>query len=649
MLVSYNWLQEEYFDDKLPDPKDLVDLLTMRAFEVESVEKKGDDYLIDIDVLPNRMHDCLSHRGIARELGVILNLQVKSKKLTEFVQDEALEKVSVRIKDEKKCRRYIGRPVFGVNIAESPAWLKERLESIGQRSINNVVDLTNYSMWNTGQPLHAFDADKVAGGITVRTAKLGEKITTLDNKEVELTPEDLVIADDEAVLAIAGVKGGKKAEVDSQTKNIILESANFDPVSVRKTRIRTGIQTDSSKRFENEPTPELAFVGMNELTAYISDIAKTTDTKIGEITDVYPSKPTTSKIAVSLEKIQNVLGVEIPEKEVTDILDRFGFEYSTDKGVYTITPSLERLDLTIPEDIIEEIGRVYGYENVADQSVADLEFAPKVNKVFFYTNKIKQFLAEKGFSEIFTSSFRDKGAVAVTNPMAQDKAFLRTDITQNMSETLERNVRNADLLGVDSIQMVEIGKVFPSTDEELHLAVGIQNAKSKKQKARDKDKETLQTVLKELGDAIGASFENANIIEGQEGGVIAEINLDPIIEKLSAPESYGNVLDVSFGDVKYKPISPYPFVTRDIAVFVPEEVDADTLEKLLTEESGELLARAPRLFDVFKKEGEDGTTKVSYAFALVFQSYERTLTDEEVNKIMDTIYARIEKEGWEVR
>ena len=252
MLISYTWLQKEYFDNALPEIEKISDALLFHAFEIEGVTQVGDDFVIDVDVLPNRAHDCLSHRGIAKEISVILDIPLKEKKYN-YVGEEKDTSLSVDVKDSNVCDRYMGRVIRNISVQESPEWLKQRLESIGQRSINALVDATNFVMFSLGQPTHVFDLDKVTNQkIVVRTAQEGEGMTTLDGKTVELQEGDYVIASEEGPLAIAGVKGGTLAEVTAETRDIVLEAAHFDPVTVRKTARKLAILTDSSKRFENE-------------------------------------------------------------------------------------------------------------------------------------------------------------------------------------------------------------------------------------------------------------------------------------------------------------------------------------------------------------------------------------------------------------
>jgi len=299
MLISYKWLQS-YFDEKLPPPEKLAERITFSFAEVESIqtidsadrrrnytqtdaERENKDVVFDVKVLPDRACYALSHRGIAYEVGAILGLK---KKTIEYPQPEVKKTrpLLVRVESPELCSRYMARVVENVTPKEMP-WVKEHLEAIGQRSINPIVDGANIVMFDRGQPLHAFDADKVEGGIIVRRARKGERLTTLDNREVALDESVLIIADEKSPLAIAGIKGGTKAAVTNAARSIILEAANFNPSYIRKTAERLGIKTDASKRFENKLSPEMASVGMNDFTAYLFEMDG--DISVGEIIDIY--------------------------------------------------------------------------------------------------------------------------------------------------------------------------------------------------------------------------------------------------------------------------------------------------------------------------------------------------------------------------
>ena len=317
--------------------------------EVEGAEKKGDDTIFDLKIMPDRGHDLLAHKGIAHEISVLSGVPLESQKSkVKSQKSDTVTALRVAVEDAKLCPRYMGRMVEGVKVGPSPAWLRECLESVGQRSINNIVDITNYVMLELGQPMHAFDAGKLAqaeGGvieISVRTAKEGEKMMTLDDKDLTLTSETLVIADKDRVLAIAGVKGGKDAGVDSNTTSIIFEAANFNAVSTRKTSARVGIRTDSSRRFEHDISPVLAEEAMVLATELLLEMCP--EAKVGETVDVLARPLKNYKVGIAVSELNGILGTSMSQKEAESILARLGFEYEIVDDpraqVVTIAPTL---------------------------------------------------------------------------------------------------------------------------------------------------------------------------------------------------------------------------------------------------------------------------------------------------------------------
>lgn len=616
MLVSYNWLQK-YFSEPLPKPKDLAGILNTRAYEIEKIEEKGDDFIIDVDVQPNRAHDSLSHIGIAREIATLTGLSVNiSKNKLENVSDK---KLNIKIEETDLCYRYIGCEINNVSVTDSPEEIKKLLESLGNKSINIIVDIVNLVMLEMGQPMHAFDADKLEGDIVVRMAKTGETMTTLDNKDVVFDGSELIMSDDKNVLDIAGIKGGKVAEVNSLTRRIILEAANFNQTTVRKTSQLKGIKTDASKRFENGLDPSVAELGMSRaielIKKYIPGVV------IESFTDVYPDPKKQRKVTVSLDKIQKLLGVSIREEEIENILKRLNFNYENNGGNFVVTAPDERLDINIPEDVIEEIGRVYGYENITEKIIENIEFTPKLNKEYTYNNLIRKILYEEGFSEVMTSSFSTTGEVEVMNPVNKEKPYLRTDLISDLLKVFDRNISNSELFDAGKLNFFQIGKVFCKDKELLELFIYSAN------------KSDLNIVSSKLESIIGElTYMSDNIIG---------TNLDLNYSKL--PDPTEAVILPPSNLKKYKPFSIYPFILRDIAVWVPETVSKEELLGLIKENAGELLVK-DRLFDEFKKEG-----RVSYAFRLVFQSFEKTLTDVEVNEVMKVIESKIKEKGWEVR
>ncbi len=655
MKVSYKWLNE-YFDGKAPAPQKIEEILTMHTMEIESLEKIGDDTVIDAKTLPNNNHSCLCHRGIAREIGVLTGIKPNlcSKVFKDFSVSKTSKDLRVIIENANLCRRYIGRVVENIKVGPSPAWLKEKLETLGQRSINNIVDATNFVMLEIGQPMHAFDVDKLTQmnadnknadergliQIVVKNAKNGEKITTLDKKEVDLDESVLLITDGENPLAIAGIKGGNYAELETNTKNIILESASFNPVLIRKTAQKIKIQTDASKRYENDLTQELCGEAMDILTKLIVEIAGTKDTKVGEVVDNYPTKAEKIKLGIRAEEASLIIGVLIKDSDIEDIFNRFGFEWKKEGDEFVIVVPDERLDLRIKEDLAEEIGRVYGYEKIKDIPVPKNTEKVKIDKGFTYKEKIRRILYEEGFSEVINYTFVEKGEIELSNPMSPEKKFLRTNLTDGLKESLDFNSRYSELVDMPQIKIFEFGHVFKNSGEESNFVIGVKNPIGlKKPKEQDVINDVIVVIEKKL---------NTKLIKINQEENIAEFNFEKMLEKFPDMTEY-DFSEIGDKNKKYKKISQFPFMIRDIAVFTPEETKAENVLEIINKEAGELMIKN-RLFDVFTKTFEDGTKKTSYAYRIVFQSYDRTLTDDEVNVIMAKITEKMNaNDGWQVR
>lgn len=640
MKVSYNWLQS-YFKEPLPAPTKLAELFTFRFAEVESVDAVGNDTVLDVKVLPDRAHYALCHRGIATEVAAITGAPIVIPIYAPNVTNEQMP--GTRIDNETLCRRYTARFINDVTVGDSPDWLKERLTAIGQRPINNIVDAANFVMFDMGQPLHAFDADKVQGAIVVRMAKAGEQMTTLDGKDVALTSDILVIADDTGVLAIAGIKGGTRAQVDASTRRIILESANFDPAYIRKASGLVGIRTDASKRFENEITPEWAATGSDLCAALIGELCP--GAVIGKLTDSYPVKTEMRTLSFDPTFVSKMLGVEISTNTMIKILSSLGISSTLEGAMLMLAVPPERLDLVLPEDIAEEIGRIYGYENIPPVAPPKLVQPLVPLKSMHYEEAIRDALIAHGFSEVFTYSFQKSGELEIEKSLASDKNFLRPDLMLNMLEAVEHNEHYVDLLGIDDVKIFEIGKVFNlEYGEQTMLAVGIR--KMKKEKGI-----IAETLLIEVESVIGAVFGMSvapfSFKKQMGANGILQIPIDAIIASLPDPTAW-NIAPYYQENTAYKKISSYPFMVRDIAMFVPVETKQEEIAELLKAQARELLAML-RLFDIFTKTFPDGSQKTSYAFRLVFQSHDRTLSDEDANSAMERVTLAVVGKGWEVR
>ena len=604
MKVSLKWLQK-YFDEPLPNAQEVADAYTFHAFEIEEAE--GD--LMDVKVLPNRAADCLCHRGLAKELAAILNIPLTRDPLREPLPmwDVGRPTLRIEIKDPKKCLRYMGAVVKGVQVGPSPAWLKEALERVGQRSINNLVDATNYVMLDLGQPLHAFDAHRLVerGGacsIVVRDAKDGERITILTGDEYGLTPERLLIVDGNAdtPIGIAGVKGGSVAEITNATTDIIIESANFDGTSVRRTAQALKLVTDAPLRFQNRPSPELCAYGMQAMLELIQKVAG--GDAVG-VVDAYPNPATLSPVSTTLSRINGLLGSEFTTQEMQDVFLRLDLPCKVDGETLTVTPPFERTDLLIPEDLAEEVGRILGYDRIAPTELPPIAGTPDQAR-YRGIERMKDQLVEQGFTEVSTQSFAKSGDVYLANPLDATKPALRTSLDENLADALERACRIAPLVFPpgQTPKLFEVGTVFPTAGEylELRMTEGVP--------AWGKDAPTVDNLSIAKLEEYGKGYELKRYTLGT-----------------------------------YQPFSAYPFALRDIAVWAPAGSDDGCTKSLIEQEAGTLLVRCD-LFDTFEKGG-----RVSYAFRLVFNSSDRTLTDEEVNGIMAKISATLTKKGYEIR
>lgn len=640
MLVTRNWLKE-YIGEDIETTEKITELLMAHSFEIEGTSGVGEEEVIDVDILPNRSSDCLSQRGIAREVATLTGSELVHDPFREPVELPKTEKVKVTIHDTVGCRRFGMALMTGITIGESPSWLKERLMAVGQKPINNVVDATNYVMFSLGQPLHAYDADKFpqedgAWKFGVRYAKEGEKITVLTGEEYELHEgvQLIVDASNDAPAGIAGIKGGAYAEIDSDTTAIILEAANFDPVITRKAAQSIRLQTDASKRFENEPSRELVPYALKEVVRLIEEIGGGT---CEGYVDEYPSPYHNPEVTVTLSKINALLGLTLSVGEVTNILSRLGFTTDIADEAFTVTAPFERTDIQIAEDVIEEIGRVYGYGHIVSVVPESVSLS-EINKRHVYSEKIRNLLVAEGYSEVITSSFRKKDTIELRNYLASDKGCLRSSLRKNITDALDRNVMQVELLNISMVRIFEIGTVFKKAEdgtdvtEHFSLAIGV---RSKKQGYVPKDDEYLKEIQKKIEDMLGVSLQ-ADIQNG-----VLECNLTALLEVLADVSAYDET--ESLKDVTYQPYSLFPYISRDIALWVPEDVESEKIKHIIVREGGELLIQTA-LFDEFNKEG-----KTSYAFRLIFQSMERTLTDEEVNSVMESIENALKNDGYEIR
>jgi phenylalanyl-tRNA synthetase beta chain len=643
MLVSYNWLKD-YLGENLPAVEVVVDLLTFHSFEVESVDTIGNDRVIDIKVLPDRAGDCLSHRGIAREIATLINKPLIFDPLNKDVSLPVSKDFKITISNHQDCSRFSVAHITNIKVGPSPDWVIERLNAIGQKSINNIVDATNYVMYAVGQPLHAYDADllsKTDEGwhFLIRPAKTGETLSllkdknSLDERNITLSGSELVIAEGVKDLAVglAGVKGGVYAGINADTKNIVIEAAHFDSSLVRRTSRKHNIITDAVKRFENKPSevlPPLALVNIIDL---IIDIA---GGKLEGVCDVYPNPKLVESVLVRPKKVNQVLGLDLTNEAIKSILGRLGAKAEDVENGFLVSSPIERNDLVLEANYIEEIGRIHGLINI--KSITPVaSVLQSINANYYYCQKIRQVLIEQGFSEVMTSSFRNKDEIQLQNSLASDKCFLRSNLSASIDEVLMQNVQNVDILGLRDIRIFEIGKVFKRAsnriDEKMSLAIGVQTKKTGHVAIDDKIVKEALVSLSKIG--IVGEFESSR--------GISEIDLDRVMSILPVPNEYDEVFPSE--NVTYKPFSLYPAIVRDIAMWVSGDVPREEVEDVIKKVAGPLCVKLT-IFDEFTKDG-----RTSYAFRLVFQAFDKTLTDVEVEPYMQVVYASAREAGFETR
>ena len=641
MKFSYQWLGEHFYDP-LPPAKKIAETLTARAFEVESIEEREADTIIDVKITPNRAPDCLSHRGLAREISALFGLPLKERDFS-FSQNLGTESISIHVEDSTLCPLYLATPVLGVRNRESPPWLKEKILSIGERPVNLFVDIGNFVMFDIGQPIHIFDMNSISlKKIIVRPAKRGEALVTLDGKNILLRGGEAVIADEEKILGVAGVKGGKEAGVTLETKNVVIEAASFLPRAIRRASEDLGIKTEAGRRFENGLSSRLAEEGMRAVIHLLSEHGRGEGFSVGKTAKEGSVLPPQPPVRVSIQDIESKLGMSIKENFFSGTLKKLRFSLVKNVDEYEVTPPLDRLDIEKKEDVVEEIGRMYGYENLPSVSISGRVKKGIPDRRFFYGNRIRKILYKLGFSEVYTYAFGKEGEVELANPIASDKTTLRASLLPGLREALNINSYYAPLLGLNVVKIFELGRVFYKGGEHLSLAIGASglggNIKIVERVLLDALSNASQALNKEF-----PKFPLAN----ERFQSSKEVNADELFQDLPDPDGYEPLFDSS--DISYEPLSIYPFVLRDISLFVPKKIKAEEVEGSIKASAGSLLAQI-KLFDEFEKDSPNGETLRSYAFRLVFQSPEKTLTDEEVGKRMARVTEALEKnENWKVR
>ena len=625
-----------------------------------------DDGVIDFELTANR-GDLLSILGMAYEIGAIYNKKVKDIDISHNESGEDLNKTfNVKVNTEN-CNLFLARKALNVTIKESPEFIKNRLIASGIRPINNVVDISNYVMLECGQPLHFYDADRLGNTIEVRMAQNGEKLTTLDEIERTLDENDIVISDGKKAIGLAGTMGGLDTEIENTTKNVIIEAAIFDGIKVRKTSKKI-VRSEASNRFEKGLDPNRTYMAMERAVKLLEEYANATIQKGTVIYDKTEKKD--KKIEITVKNINDILGTNIQENDIINVYERLGFKVEKDGEKLVITVPRRRLDISIKEDLIEEVSRIYGVDNIEGKlptlpikqghyNKLNREIRNRMVALGLNETLSMIFLNEKDAKKFTTDEFE---AVKLLDPLSEERSAIRYTLIPSLLKIYQYNSAR----GQKNVSIFEIGKGFWKKDNKYgedkkicalmtgEYYLGINNKKNV-------DFYIIKGIVEELLDYLGyenrySFIQDENIPKefhpGQTAKISVNNNIVGIIGKLHPKEvkedvyvfeiNLDQLLSIQSGKIKYKEISKYPSIKKDLAMVVENNITSMQIEKEIKKAGGSLL-RKIEVFDVYQGE-QVGKDKKSIAYTLTFEAQDRTLTDDEINKTLDNIIERLEKQ-----
>ncbi len=649
------------------------------------------DEMIEFDVLPNRAHDCLSHEGMAREISAMENRKIKNQNSTlptgrqEIkITDQSSKLLEIKIENKELCPRYMGAVLNNVEVKESPRWMQNILITCGMEPINNIVDITNYVMLEIGNPLHAFDLEKIKNQtqveIIVRKAKKGEELMLLNDAKIELDENDLLITNGEKPLALAGIKGGKDSGISNETKAIVLEAANFNALNIRKSRQRHNLLTEAQARYEKNITPILAEKGLQRAIELFVEYAGAV---LEEVVDVNYFDQKKNIIEIEFDKVNKLLGKNIEEKQAKSILENLGFEIISDKsGKMEIEVPYWRLDIEGPNDLAEEIGRISGYEKIESMPIESFVASPQRNNVRDLEWKARDLMNSLGFDEVISYSFYSREEAKLfeikdehfelKNSLIPQHALFRKTLIPGILEKVSLNAKN-----FDQFSIFEIGKIYNvgknNNPEEQTLISGAFYSKTLSAEERiyfvkgkieefvekllNKSVETKSKSSSAKTQTVGNPFNSSRIaflgIDGENIGRFGEIRKD--INKFYSIKSDVVVFEICFNNLFeiyqtleekfYQPLRKYPVVERDLAMFVEAKTEIGEVKNLIKKYGSKSLISC-ELFDVYN---DKDSNQKSLAFHFEFGDNERTMTGEEIDKIMEKIIKALEEAGHKVR
>jgi phenylalanyl-tRNA synthetase beta chain len=676
MKFTFNWLKE-FVELKLP-PGDLAKTLTMAGLEVESLtvvhepESGQEDWLFEVGVTPNR-GDCLGIAGIAREVAALTGAKLHALPSSAPAKDPNIHRrISVAIEDALLCPRYSARIVDEMSIAPAPTWLRHRLECCGIRAINNVVDITNYVMLETGQPLHAFDLDRLKHkAIVVRAAGAVMNFTTLDGVERELSAEDLLICDGVEPVALAGVMGGMDSEVTKSTRSILLESANFAPASIRRTARRLGLRSEASHRFERGVDPQGTIAALNRAVYLLGQLAG--GGAESGVADRYPGRVKPPTIMLREERIERLLGIKIDRKQAAKLLAALGMKTSDQarRRSLAVVPPASRPDISREADVIEELARLHGYDRIPSTLPLVRNSGGKNDARLVWERKVRTRLAGEGLTEVVNLPFttdslnisfrgvdpRATGAVAVLNPLAKESAEMRHSLIPGLAENLRLNLA----FKARSFHAFHMGKVFYlSANREIVertcVAALMHGPRDRRGLRLDDEnavdflpcKGIVESVMElfHIRDSVTwAPAQSASLHPGKSAnllyrdtllGYLGELHPD-IAQQLELPSfflfelDFEKLLEYAPARITINALPRFPAVERDVALVVDRDFAAQRVISWI-KDLGEILIEHVEVFDQYLgapiPEG-----KKSLAYKISYRAEDRTLTDTEINDL----------------
>ncbi len=689
MRIPYTWLKD--FIEFSPPPEEIAQMLTMTGLEVEGTETLGNDTIFEVNVTPNRP-DCLSILGIARELAAVLSSPLKIP-LHEINGVQPVSEYSIEILNPDLCNRYTGRVVTGVRISDSPDWVVERLEKCGIRSINNIVDITNYVLLEFGHPLHAFDADLLTGKQVrvgtpnaIRGHLQETKMQTLDGAEREIPGDSLLIWDAEKPIAVAGVMGGLDTEVTDRTRNIFLESAYFDPVSIRKTSKKLCLISESSYRFERGTDVEFLEKALDRAARLMKEIAGGT---VHAILDAYPVPYVAEPITVRQERINRILGTGLANDDMVEILERLGIPSEAKGGEIIVYPPAHRRDMKRECDVSEEVARIYGFDKIQTTVSRSPLSSGRLSRRSLAVQQIRETMRKAGFSAVINYSFMNmasldtmgiadaderRNAVSISNPLSQDECLLRTTLAPSLISNLRYNLDR----GMKEVRLFEISSVFVNTGQTLpseQLRLGGIWYREKTPSLWREDvpgfylaKGALQALFEEVkvrscefipsSELFLHAGQSADIIvSGSRIGYIGVPGphvMDSLHVKKIKPEIVLFEVDLELllaaapDSIQFHPLAKYPSVERDIAVVLDETIPSSRIREIIASYPTELIEEVS-VFDYFKG-GNIPEGRKSLALNILYRAQDRTLTDGEIEELHAKLVKEVlEKSGGELR